>query len=77
MNVSEIKENYSKVTEAENIPQNRRIAVDVNCIETAVFNIEGEFHDISNRCPHKGAPLYKLVKRRLIQGTHRRKAVEA
>lgn len=32
-------------------------AVEVDGLPIAIFNVDGEFHAISNRCIHKGGPL--------------------
>ncbi|MGB9961748.1 Rieske (2Fe-2S) protein [Halobacterium sp. MBLA0001] len=36
-----------------------RVVREVNGITVAVLNVEGEYHAISNRCPHVGGPLQK------------------
>jgi len=56
---SQIKDDYTKVASVEDIPRGRGIAVNANGIEIAIFNVKGEFHALSNRCPHQNAPLYK------------------
>ncbi|MFD1600455.1 Rieske (2Fe-2S) protein [Halobellus rarus] len=61
----EIDDGYSRVASVGEVPRGRGIAVDVDGIEIAVFNVEGEFHAISNRCPHQGAPLYKAGEKKI------------
>ncbi|MFC6722925.1 Rieske (2Fe-2S) protein [Halobium palmae] len=55
----QIEDTYTKVASVDDVPRGRGIAVDVDGIEIVVFNVKGEFHALSNRCPHQGAPLYK------------------
>jgi nitrite reductase (NADH) small subunit len=62
---SNTEDEYSRVASVEDVPRGRGIAVDVNGIEIAVFNVNGEFHAISNRCPHQGAPLYKAGEKKI------------
>ncbi|SEH65631.1 nitrite reductase (NADH) small subunit [Halopenitus malekzadehii] len=50
---------FTKVATTEEIPQGTGIGVDVDGIEIAVYNVEGEFYAISNRCAHQRAPLCK------------------
>jgi len=50
---------FRKVAEVDEIPTGRGIGVDVGGIEIAVFNADGEFYAIANRCAHQQAPLCK------------------
>ncbi|MDY6765549.1 MAG: Rieske 2Fe-2S domain-containing protein, partial [Halobacteria archaeon] len=50
---------YQKVAEVGDIEPGRGIGVDVNGIEVAVFNVDGDYYAISNRCAHQKAPLSK------------------
>lgn len=52
-------EDYIKIAQIDEIPRGKGIGVDVNGIEIAVFNVEGDFYAISNRCAHQRAPLCK------------------
>ena len=52
-------EEYTRIAELEEIPRGKGIGVDVNGIEIAVFNVDGELYAISNRCAHQRAPLCK------------------
>lgn len=36
-----------------------RVVADVDGITVAVFNVDGEYHAIANRCPHVGGPMGK------------------
>lgn len=54
-----IDDAFTKVAQADEIPQGNGIGVDVDGIEIAVYNVEGEFYAISNRCAHQRAPLCK------------------
>lgn len=48
---------WIKITPAENIPPRQGRAVTVAGKEIAIFNVEGRYLAIDNRCPHKGGPL--------------------
>lgn len=50
---------YTKVAEVGDIPNGRGIGVEVDGIEVAVFNADGEYYALSNRCAHQRAPLCK------------------
>ncbi len=45
------------VGRAEDIPPGQRRCVEANGRELVIFNIEGEFFALLDRCPHKGAKL--------------------
>lgn len=45
------------VARTEDIPDGGRIVVDVRGISIGVFNINGTYRAVLNRCPHGGAPL--------------------
>lgn len=42
----------------DDFPENRGTKVDVDGIEFAVFNLDGELYGIQNTCPHKRLPLH-------------------
>jgi nitrite reductase (NADH) small subunit len=48
---------YTKVADVDDVEPGSGLGVEVDGIEVAVFNVDGEFHAMSNRCPHQGAPL--------------------
>lgn len=50
-------DDFTKVAEVDEIPEGEGSGFDVNGIEIAVFNVDGEFYAISNRCAHQRAPL--------------------
>ena len=58
-------EDYTKVAEVGEIPNERGIGVDIDGIEIAVFNADGEYYAISNRCSHQQAPLCKAGEEKL------------
>jgi len=58
-------EAFTKVAEVDEIPPGQGIGVDVDGIEIAVFNVEGEFFAIANRCAHQSAPLCKAGERKI------------
>jgi 3-phenylpropionate/trans-cinnamate dioxygenase ferredoxin subunit len=47
------------VARREDLKEGERILVDVNGRSIGVFNVDGEFYAVLNRCPHKGAQLCK------------------
>ena len=49
--------NWTPITKAENIPSRQGRAVTIGGKELAIFNVNGRFLTIDNRCPHKGGPL--------------------
>ena len=65
MSAEDVPDGFTKVAEADEIPAGRGIGVDVDGIEVAVFNADGEFHAISNRCAHQSAPLCKAGERKI------------
>ena len=49
------------LAEAKEIPSGQRKLVEINGREIAVFNVNGEYFAIHNRCPHEGASLCRGV----------------
>lgn len=47
------------VASVEDVPPGEGIGVEVEGLEVAVFNVDGEFYATQNRCAHKGGPLYR------------------
>ncbi|GAA1994806.1 Rieske (2Fe-2S) protein [Nakamurella flavida] len=45
------------VGRVEDFPESGRLLVEVNGREIGVFQVDGEFHAVLNRCPHLGGPL--------------------
>jgi 3-phenylpropionate/trans-cinnamate dioxygenase ferredoxin subunit len=52
----------------ELLPGDRRI-VEFEGRSIGVFNVNGAFHAVRNRCPHKGAPLCKGLIKSLVTAT--------
>jgi nitrite reductase (NADH) small subunit len=50
-------EHWAAITSAENIPPREGRAVQIGDAEIALFNLNGRYVTIDNRCPHKGGPL--------------------
>jgi nitrite reductase (NADH) small subunit len=48
---------WTPITKAENIPTRQGRAVSIGGKELAIFNVNGRFLTIDNRCPHKAGPL--------------------
>ena len=47
------------VATVDDIPPGKRLLVNVKGREIGIFNVDGEYLAISNRCPHEGASLCK------------------
>lgn len=58
-------DDYTKVAEADELEPGKGMGIDVDGIEIALFNVGGEFHAISNRCPHQRAPLCKIGEKKI------------
>lgn len=52
-------EGYQPLAKVSEINPGERKVITVEDKELGIFNIEGTFHAILNRCPHMGAPLCK------------------
>ena len=48
---------FVKVVNASDLRPGQGTVVSVNGEDVALFNVDGEFHAISNTCPHRGGPL--------------------
>jgi 3-phenylpropionate/trans-cinnamate dioxygenase ferredoxin subunit len=51
------------------IPEGQRKLVQINGREIAVFNVNGEYFAIHDKCPHEGASLCKGVMVGLVEST--------
>jgi 3-phenylpropionate/trans-cinnamate dioxygenase ferredoxin subunit len=47
------------VARVEDVPEGERLIVDVGGRSVGIFNVEGRFYALLNRCPHRGAELCK------------------
>jgi 3-phenylpropionate/trans-cinnamate dioxygenase ferredoxin subunit len=47
------------VARVEDVPEGERVIVTVQGREIGIFNVDGRFHAILNRCPHRGGQLCK------------------
>jgi len=47
------------VATVDEIPPGQRRLVNVNGRDIGIFNVDGEYFAVSNRCPHEGASLCK------------------
>lgn len=52
-------ENWVKACQLEELPPGSRKLVKINNLEIALFNLNGTFYAIKNRCPHRGGPLIR------------------
>lgn len=46
-----------KVADVEDLPPGTSVGIQVENIPLAVFNVEGEFYAMHNRCLHKDGPM--------------------
>lgn len=49
----------------DEVPEGGVIGVEVDGLEIAVFNCEGEFYALQNRCIHRSAPLHRIGEERI------------
>jgi 3-phenylpropionate/trans-cinnamate dioxygenase ferredoxin subunit len=47
------------VARAEDIPEGSRLIVTIGGRSIGIFNVDGQFYALLNRCPHRGAELCK------------------
>jgi len=40
-------------------PEGTGVGVEVDGLPIAVYRVDGEFYALSNRCPHKGGPMFE------------------
>lgn len=45
------------VGRADDVPEGERLIAEVEGREIGIFNLDGEFFALRNRCPHRGGPL--------------------
>ena len=48
---------YLTVARAKDVPPGKALAVNVEGLRIAIFNINGAYHAIDDTCPHAGASL--------------------
>ena len=46
-----------KVAETKDVPAGKAIAVEVQGVKVAIFNIDGSYYAVDDTCTHKGGPL--------------------
>lgn len=47
-----------KIGTLEDLPEGESIGVEVDGLEIAVFNVDGELHALQNKCIHKQGPMF-------------------
>jgi nitrite reductase/ring-hydroxylating ferredoxin subunit len=52
---------FLKVTTVPEIPPGKAVMFQVNEAILSIFNVDGKFYAIDDRCPHRGAPLSEGV----------------
>lgn len=60
-----VDDSYIRVADADELEPGKGMGVEVNGIEVALFNVDGEYHALSNRCPHQRAPLCKVGEKKI------------
>lgn len=48
---------WHRACRVSDIPAGGRVIVDVEGISIGIFEVDGSYHALLNRCPHAGAPL--------------------
>jgi NAD(P)H-dependent nitrite reductase small subunit len=48
---------WAPITAVENVPPRQGRSVCVGRVEIAIFNLNGRYLSIDNKCPHRGGPL--------------------
>lgn len=48
---------FFEAAKAGEIPPGTAVVVEVNGVEIALVNVNGEFHAVSNECTHAGGPV--------------------
>lgn len=66
-------ESYTKVAKVDELKPGKGMGVEVNGIEIALFNVDGDYHALSNRCPHQRAPICKSGKKLMSRNNGTRK----
>ncbi|GAB7021099.1 Rieske (2Fe-2S) protein [Halostagnicola bangensis] len=56
---------YTKITTVDEVEPERGMRFEVDGIEIALFEVDGEYHAITNRCPHQNAPLDKVGEKKI------------
>lgn len=56
---------YETVTTVDKLRPGEGLGVELNGIEMALFNVEGDYYAIANRCAHQRAPLCKTGHQKL------------
>lgn len=56
---------YTKVATVDDVEPEQGMSVEVDGIGIALFEVDGEYHAISNRCPHQNAPLDKVGEKKI------------
>lgn len=57
-----------EVCYADELPEGKRMLVEIEGRSIGVFNVGNEYFAVRNRCPHKGAPLCKGMVQGLMTG---------
>lgn len=53
-----------RIGTVDEFPENTGVQVEVDGYDIAVFNLDGSFYAIYNRCTHKNAPLHEAGEKR-------------
>lgn len=50
------------------LPPGERLMVEINGVSIGIFNVDGKYYALHNRCPHKAAPLCRGPQKGLVTG---------
>jgi len=56
---------YTKVAEVGELKPGEGLGIELNGIEIALFNVDGEYYALNNRCAHQRAPLCKVGQKKI------------
>lgn len=58
-------DDFTKVADANELEPGEGMGIEVNGIEIALFNVDGDYYAVSNRCSHQRAPLCKVGEKKI------------
>lgn len=56
---------FTKALDADELEPGEGMGLEINGIEIALFNVDGDFYAVSNRCSHQQAPLCKVGEKKI------------
>lgn len=59
------EDGFRKVAETDDLDPGEGMGVEIDGMEIALFNVDGEYFAMSNRCAHQQAPLCKVGEKKI------------